>query len=103
LTHKSVALSALVDAFDFPAAVLVIHIACTRKQCHRSPKPRSILAGSSNSHITTLVERKSRYTILVHVAGKDTESVVGAFSTNCMASGPPTTDLKPEELTSCLN
>jgi IS30 family transposase len=38
-----------------------------------------LLAGSRNSHIGTLVERKSRYVHLVHVTGKDTNSVVTAL------------------------
>ena len=38
-----------------------------------------LIAGSSNTHIATLVERQSRYTILVKVAGKDTDSVVSAL------------------------
>jgi IS30 family transposase len=38
-----------------------------------------LLAGSNNTYIATLVERHSRYVILVKVAGKDTESVVSAL------------------------
>ncbi|MFI5245185.1 MAG: IS30 family transposase [Gemmatimonadales bacterium] len=39
-----------------------------------------LLAGARNSHIATLVERKSRYVHLVHVDGKkDTASVVNAL------------------------
>jgi IS30 family transposase len=38
-----------------------------------------LITGSGNTHIATLVERKSRYTILVQVDGKDTESVVDAL------------------------
>jgi IS30 family transposase len=38
-----------------------------------------LLAGAKNTHIATLVERKSRYVHLVHVAGKDTTSVVNAL------------------------
>ena len=38
-----------------------------------------LLAGSHNSHIATLVERQSRFTILLKVNGKDTESVVSAM------------------------
>src|SRR3546814_8407576 len=34
-----------------------------------------LLFGSSNSQIATLVERQTRYVILVKVAGKDTETV----------------------------
>jgi len=39
-----------------------------------------LLAGASNSHIATLVERHSRFTILVKVASKDTSTVVAALS-----------------------
>ncbi len=38
-----------------------------------------LLAGSKNSHVATLVERRSRFTMLVKVDGKDTQSVVGAL------------------------
>ncbi len=39
-----------------------------------------LIAGSQNSHIATLVERRSRFTMLVKVPGKDTASVVTALS-----------------------
>lgn len=39
-----------------------------------------LLAGSKNTHIATLVERQSRFTLLVKVPGKDTQSVVKALS-----------------------
>jgi IS30 family transposase len=39
-----------------------------------------LIAGARNSHIATLVERHSRYTMLVKVAGKDTENVVAAIA-----------------------
>jgi IS30 family transposase len=38
-----------------------------------------LLAGSRNTHVATLVERSSRFVILVRVGGKDTESVVAAL------------------------
>lgn len=38
-----------------------------------------LISGSKNSHIATLVERHSRFVMLVQVAGKDTTSVVGAL------------------------
>ena len=38
-----------------------------------------LLSGSKNSHIATLVERRSRFVMLVKVKGKDTDSVVGAL------------------------
>jgi IS30 family transposase len=39
-----------------------------------------LLSGANNSHIATLVERKSRFTMLVKVPGKDTETVVTALT-----------------------
>ncbi|MGB7400390.1 IS30 family transposase, partial [Castellaniella sp.] len=38
-----------------------------------------LLFGSSNSQIATLVERQTRYVMLVKVAGKDTETVVNGL------------------------
>lgn len=38
-----------------------------------------LIAGSNNSHISTLVERQSRFTVLVKVTGKDTKTVVTAL------------------------
>jgi IS30 family transposase len=38
-----------------------------------------LIAGSKNSHIATLVERHTRYVMLVRVKGKDTETVVNAL------------------------
>lgn len=38
-----------------------------------------LLSGSKNSHIATLVERRSRFVMLVKVKGKDTASVVSAL------------------------
>ena len=38
-----------------------------------------LIGGSKNSYIATLVERHSRYVMLVKVANKDTESVVTAL------------------------
>ena len=40
-----------------------------------------LIAGCKNTHIATLVERQSRFTMLVKVPGKDTASVVTALST----------------------
>jgi IS30 family transposase len=39
-----------------------------------------LITGSGNSHIATLVERHSRYVMLVCVPGKDTASVVAALT-----------------------
>ncbi len=39
-----------------------------------------LLAGSANTHIATLVERQTRYLLLVRVAGKDTATVVDAIT-----------------------
>ena len=38
-----------------------------------------LLAGSKNSYIATLVERYSRYVMLLKVSGKDTETVVSTL------------------------
>lgn len=38
-----------------------------------------LITGSRNSHIATLVERRSRFALLVKVAGKDSETVVAAL------------------------
>lgn len=38
-----------------------------------------LISGSNNSHIATVVERFTRFTVLVKVDGKDTKSVVGAL------------------------
>ncbi|MGB4812055.1 MAG: IS30 family transposase [Methylophilaceae bacterium] len=43
-----------------------------------------LISGSNNSHIATLVERNSRYTILAHLDGKDTDSVVQAITREMM-------------------
>lgn len=39
----------------------------------------NFISGSNNTHIATLVERHSRYAILVKVKGKDTETVISAL------------------------
>ena len=39
-----------------------------------------VLRGSSNSHIATLVERHSRFVLLIKVQSKDTAEVAGALS-----------------------
>jgi IS30 family transposase len=39
-----------------------------------------LISGSSNTHIATLVERASRYLMLVKVGGKDTATVVDALA-----------------------
>lgn len=39
-----------------------------------------LIAGSSNTHIATLVERQSRFAMLVKVQGKDTKTVVAALT-----------------------
>lgn len=39
-----------------------------------------LIAGTNNTHIATLVERQSRFTMLVKIGGRDTESVVSALA-----------------------
>jgi IS30 family transposase len=41
-----------------------------------------LISGSHNSHIATLVERKTRFTRLVKVAGKDAQTVAAALAKN---------------------
>lgn len=41
-----------------------------------------LVFGSGNSRIATLVERQTRYVMLVKVGGKDTETVVNALIKN---------------------
>jgi IS30 family transposase len=38
-----------------------------------------LISGSNNSHIATLVERHTRYVMLVRVKGKDTATVISAL------------------------
>ena len=38
-----------------------------------------LIAGSNNSYVATLVERQTRYVMLVRVKGKDTETVISAL------------------------
>ena len=55
----------------------------TARQAIAKQSPRGgegdLIAGSKNSYVATLVERHSRYVMLVKVANKDTESVVTAL------------------------
>lgn len=39
-----------------------------------------LIAGCANTHVATLVERQSRFTMLIKVEGKDTRSVVAALT-----------------------
>src|SRR5690606_30970703 len=39
-----------------------------------------LISGSGNTHIATLVERRSRFTVLVKVDGKDTKTVIRALT-----------------------
>lgn len=48
-----------------------------------------LISGCNNTHIATLVERKSRFTLLVKVKGKDTTSVVSAIKEKILEL-PPT-------------
>ncbi len=52
-----------------------------------------LIAGPCNTHVATLLERNSRFVMLVRgVAGKDTESVVvGALSSKIQRRLPPET------------
>jgi IS30 family transposase len=41
-----------------------------------------LICGTQKSYLATLVERSSRYTLLVKLSGNDTHTVVGAISQN---------------------
>jgi IS30 family transposase len=45
-----------------------------------------LISGSNNTHIATLVERQSRFTMLVQLDGPDTETVVRALIKQANAS-----------------
>ena len=51
----------------------------TARQLSRGHWEGDLLSGAKNSHIATLVERSSRFVMLVKVAGKDSDSVVSAL------------------------
>src|SRR5260370_12403601 len=51
-----------------------------------------LLSGSKNSYIATLVERHSRFAMLIKVPSKETEAVVAALSQHVRKLPPP---LKP--------
>jgi IS30 family transposase len=52
-----------------------------------------LLSGANNTHIATLVERHSRFTMLLKVPNKSTASVVAAF----ILTGPAQTGAKRED------
>jgi IS30 family transposase len=54
-----------------------------------------LLAGSKNSHIVTLVERHSRFTMLVKVPSKDTATVVAALRKHVLKLPATLLDLGP--------
>ena len=58
-----------------------------------------LLAGRKNSHIATLVERQSRFVVIVQIPGKDTTSVVNALVSAC---GRPARFLDPRSETTTL-
>ena len=47
-----------------------------------------LLRGTNNSHIATLVECNSRFTMPVKVPGKNTATVVAALSRHAFADSP---------------
>ena len=54
-----------------------------------------LLRGARNSHVATLVERHSRFCMLVKVPGKDTATVVAALSRHVRQLPAPLADLGP--------
>ena len=53
--------------------------ACVEERAVPGHWEGDLLSGARNSHIATLVERHSRYVVLVKLAGKDTHSVINAL------------------------
>jgi IS30 family transposase len=47
-----------------------------------------LLAGAKNSYVATLVERHSRFLMLVKVSGKETEAVVAAWGEHVRKNFP---------------
>src|SRR3546814_7467863 len=68
-------------------ALVTVVQTCALPICPASAEDRAVpghwegdlLFGSSNSQIATLLERQTRYVMLVKVAGKDTETVVNGL------------------------
>ena len=76
--------SSSVDAVRWNAIPDLVHISERPAEAEDRAVPGhwegDLIAGSHNTHIATLVERASRYVILVKVAGKDTHSVISALT-----------------------
>ncbi len=61
------------------AASIAMRPVCVEERAIVGHWEGDLISGSKHSHIATLVERHSRYVLLVHVRGKDTTSVVDAL------------------------
>ena len=57
-----------------------------------------LISGSNNSHIATLVERQSRFTMLIKLEGRDTDTVVGALIKQGHALFDQSFGFKPRKL-----
>ena len=74
--------------FRYAAFLLYLHAVRSISERPAEEEDRAIpghwesdlLSGTGNSHIATLVERHSRFTILVKVPSKDTATVVDALT-----------------------
>ena len=110
VSHETIYRSLYIQARGVLRKELVAHLRTRRRMRHSklaTPMPRGVIrdavsiserpaevddravpghwegdlvSGSRNSHIATLVERHSRFVLLVKVDGKDTQSVVSALS-----------------------
>ena len=69
VSHETIYLSLFVQSRGVLKKALVAHL-----------REGDLLSGAANSHIATLVERQSRFVMLVRVDGKDTTTVVRALS-----------------------
>jgi IS30 family transposase len=76
--------TAAVDAPRWNAIPDLVHISQRPAEAEDRAVPGhwegDLIAGAANTYIATLVERASRYVILVKVAGKDTHSVISALT-----------------------
>lgn len=73
-TQKTAIHGQLVDALSISERP-----ACVEDRAVPGHWEGDLVFGSANSQIATLVERQSRYVMLVKVGGKDTETVVNAL------------------------
>jgi IS30 family transposase len=91
ISHETIYRSLFIQARGVLKKALIGHLRSRRtmrraQRASTAGQPRGhwegdLIAGSKNTHMATLVERQSRFTMLVKVPGKDTASLVTALST----------------------